>query len=122
MSLSLLVLEQTLRNKVDSLSREKHDRLKVLKKYSAQDQALCDVLCITPYYIPSGSVPSKQQLEDLEKHIAASQTEKVQYHCMLWMRSMGLLGILWRNINVSCEKKSWYNIKNFMSSSNNTRV
>ncbi len=51
--------------------------MKQLKVLKDQDQHLCDVLCTTPYYIPTGSVPSNEQLEELERHIKTLKEEKV---------------------------------------------
>ncbi|KAK3094373.1 hypothetical protein FSP39_000913 [Pinctada imbricata] len=74
--LTMLQLEKDLRAKVDALSKEKHDRLKSLNHLKEQDQKLCDVMCCTPYYIPSGSIPSSDQLHALEKHVKSLVTEK----------------------------------------------
>jgi hypothetical protein len=32
---------------------------------------------MTPYYIPTGSVPSERQLAELDEHISALEVEKV---------------------------------------------
>ena len=62
---------------MDVLSKEKHARVKQLRQLKDQDQHLCDVLCATPYYVPSGAVPSDQQLTELKQHITSLEQEKV---------------------------------------------
>nr|XP_022335550.1 protein regulator of cytokinesis 1-like isoform X2 [Crassostrea virginica] len=74
--LSMLQCEKDLRAKVDSLSGEKQERLKTLKMLKDQDQLLCDAMCLTPYYIPTGSTPSNDQLKALEQHVNSLKTEK----------------------------------------------
>ena len=64
---------------VDTLTKEKHDRLKKLKSFSTVDQHLCDVLCSTPYYIPTGSIPTPEQLVELEEHVKKLEVEKVRF-------------------------------------------
>ena len=76
--LSILQLEKELRTQVDLLAKKKHERMKQLKKLKETDQHLCDVLCTTPYYIPTGSVPSNEQLKELEQHIQTLSEEKVR--------------------------------------------
>ena len=73
----MLQLEKDLRASVDALSKEKQERLKSLKHLKDQDQLLCDAMCLTPYYIPSGSVPTSDQLHALEKHVKSLISEKV---------------------------------------------
>ena len=75
--LTILQMEKSLRTRVDALAKEKHERKKRLKKLHDEDQRLCDILLTTPYYIPTGSVPSKEELESLEKHIQQLTDEKV---------------------------------------------
>lgn len=70
-------MEKDLRTHVNTYETEKHERLKQLKSLKEQDQHLCDVMCDTPYYIPTGSVPSKEQLKELEGHVATLEKEKV---------------------------------------------
>ena len=78
--LSILQLEKELRTQVDILAKKKHDRMKQLKKLKDTDQHLCDLLCTTPYYIPTGSIPSMEQLKELEQHIQTLSDEKVFIH------------------------------------------
>ena len=77
----MLQCEKDLRAKVDSLSGEKQERLKSLKMLKDQDQLLCDAMCLTPYYIPTGSTPSNDQLKALEQHVNSLKTEKVIKIC-----------------------------------------
>ena len=75
-------LEKKLREQVDFLKREKHDRMKKLKKLKEIDQHLCDVLCVTPYYIPSGKVPTLQEMQEMQHHIDGLQAKKVLCKCV----------------------------------------
>ncbi|XP_056006579.1 protein regulator of cytokinesis 1-like isoform X3 [Ostrea edulis] len=74
--LSMLQREKDLRAKAESLTQEKQERLKTLKHLKDQDQYLCDAMCLTPYYIPTGSTPSIEQLKSLEQHVNSLKAEK----------------------------------------------
>ncbi|XP_053146581.1 protein regulator of cytokinesis 1-like isoform X2 [Hemicordylus capensis] len=67
--LSILQLEKELRLALDAALKEKQERLKELKQLQEEDQSLCVELCLTPYYIPTGSVPSRLELEELKEHV-----------------------------------------------------
>ena len=69
--------EKELRTKLDCMTREKQERMTMVMALREQDQSLCDILCATPYYIPTDSVPSQDQLRQLEDHIKAMESEKV---------------------------------------------
>ena len=84
--LSVLRLEKNLTAQLEKLNAEKNERLKKAKNLKDQDQHLCDVLCVTPFYIPSGTVPSLEQLSNLEQHIASLTKEKV---CSMIYFSLG---------------------------------
>jgi protein regulator of cytokinesis 1 len=73
----MLKLDEDLRLKLKELTKVKRERLKELKELKEKEQHLCDVLCVTPYYIPTGSVPDSQQISELKKHIATLGAEKV---------------------------------------------
>ncbi|XP_041369390.1 protein regulator of cytokinesis 1-like isoform X2 [Gigantopelta aegis] len=74
--MSMIQKEKDLRAKLNSLKAEKSERLRLYKSLKLQDQHLCDVLQMTPYYIPSGTVPTTEQLSELEKHLDARNAEK----------------------------------------------
>ncbi|KAI8513726.1 PREDICTED: protein regulator of cytokinesis 1-like isoform X1 [Branchiostoma belcheri] len=74
--LSILTLEKELRTRVDTLAKEKHDRMKQLSSLREKEQQLCDALCTTPFYIAPDTVPSNDQLAKLRQHISTLQTEK----------------------------------------------
>ncbi|XP_077089068.1 protein regulator of cytokinesis 1 isoform X2 [Siphateles boraxobius] len=74
--LTVLQLEKNLRCHVDSLLKEKNERLSELSDLKKQDEELCVTLCATPYYIPSGSVPSRTQLQELREHVEKLGKEK----------------------------------------------
>ncbi|KAH0628441.1 hypothetical protein JD844_009613 [Phrynosoma platyrhinos] len=67
--LTILQLEKELRLALDSVLKEKHERLVVLQQLQQEDQLLCTELCSIPYYIPTGSVPSSLELKELKEHI-----------------------------------------------------
>ncbi|XP_067849085.1 protein regulator of cytokinesis 1 isoform X2 [Heptranchias perlo] len=71
-----LQLEKELRNKVDALLQEKNGRMKEYETLLKEDQALCTDLCKTPYYIPTGKVPSLQELKALKDHLISAAEEK----------------------------------------------
>ncbi|XP_051733713.1 protein regulator of cytokinesis 1 isoform X1 [Ctenopharyngodon idella] len=74
--LTVLQMEKNLRCRVESLLKEKNERLKELSDLKKQDEELCVTLCSTPYYIPSGSVPSQTQLQELKEHVEKLSKEK----------------------------------------------
>ena len=76
-TLTLLEQERELRLHVLQLEKTKHDRMKAARKLKRRDQSLCDLLCATPYYIPTGVVPSEDQVKELEEHVNALDTQKV---------------------------------------------
>uniref|UniRef100_A0A8C2DUP2 Zgc:86764 n=1 Tax=Cyprinus carpio TaxID=7962 RepID=A0A8C2DUP2_CYPCA len=75
--LTVLQMEKNLRCHVESLLKERNERLRDLSDLKKQDEDLCVTLCSTPYYIPSGSVPSRTQLQELQEHVEKLVKEKV---------------------------------------------
>ncbi|XP_062984523.1 protein regulator of cytokinesis 1-like [Elgaria multicarinata webbii] len=67
--LTILQLEKAFRLALEGALKEKQERLTKLKQLQQDDQALCTELCATPYYIPTGSIPSSVELEELKEHI-----------------------------------------------------
>ncbi|PIK37786.1 hypothetical protein BSL78_25384 [Apostichopus japonicus] len=51
------------------------DRLETLQK---TEQLLCDILSTTPMYIPTGTVPTDEQLKLLQEHIETLRADKQQ--------------------------------------------
>ena len=80
-ALTLLELERQLRLQVMQLEKTKHDRMKITRKLQRRDQALCDLFITTPYYIPTGIVPSEEQIKELEEHVSALEAQKVCLSC-----------------------------------------
>ncbi|XP_067106917.1 protein regulator of cytokinesis 1 isoform X3 [Osmerus mordax] len=76
--LTVLQMEKHLRDEVDALGREKAERLLEKQQLEKQDKDLCVELCATPYYIPTGSIPSTTQLKELRQHIATLTEEKTK--------------------------------------------
>ncbi|XP_016368247.1 protein regulator of cytokinesis 1-like [Sinocyclocheilus rhinocerous] len=74
--LTVLQMEKNLQCRVESLLKEKNERLRELSDLKKQDEELCVTLCATPYYIPSGSVPSRTQLQELQEHVKKLGNEK----------------------------------------------
>ncbi|XP_075705979.1 protein regulator of cytokinesis 1-like isoform X2 [Rhinoderma darwinii] len=75
-NMTILQIERDLRVRLELLTNQKNERLEELKILQQKDQALCSDLCVTPYYIPSGSIPSLIQLEELKEHIKVQTEEK----------------------------------------------
>ncbi|XP_066430417.1 protein regulator of cytokinesis 1-like isoform X2 [Eleutherodactylus coqui] len=73
---TILQTEKDLRVRLEFLTKQKSDRLEELKRLQEEDLALCTDLCVTPYYIPSGSIPSLKQMEELKQHIQVQTEEK----------------------------------------------
>ncbi|XP_048477450.1 protein regulator of cytokinesis 1-like isoform X2 [Rhincodon typus] len=71
-----LQLEKELRKKVETLVEEKNGRIAECEMLLKEDQALCTDLCKTPYYVPTGKVPSLQELEGLRNHLISTAKEK----------------------------------------------
>ncbi|KAL7854175.1 hypothetical protein AOLI_G00210190 [Acnodon oligacanthus] len=74
--LTVLQMEKNLRFRLETLLKEKSERMKELNDLRQQDEELCVTLCATPYYIPSGSMPSRTQLQELKEHIEKLSEEK----------------------------------------------
>lgn len=69
--------EKILRSKVETMAKEKKDRVAKYDNLHSRDEHLCEVLSTSTYYIPPGKVPTLEQLRELEKHVAQLQMEKV---------------------------------------------
>lgn len=65
----MLQLEREYRLALEAAVKEKRERLEKSRQLQQEDQALCAELCATPYYIPTGSVPSSLELRELEEHV-----------------------------------------------------
>jgi len=73
---SLVALENQLRNDVDTLNKEKHDRLKWLRRIRAEEQSICVELVMTQHEINFIGTPSLEQLRELEQNISFLKSEK----------------------------------------------
>ncbi|XP_029986981.1 protein regulator of cytokinesis 1b [Sphaeramia orbicularis] len=78
--ISILQQEKNIRTRMEALTKEKTLRMQQLKTLMDQDQELCDILCSDPYGISADTVPSLQQLEDLQQHIRNQNEEKMRRH------------------------------------------
>lgn len=74
----MLQQERNIRTQVEALIKEKTRRMQQLKALLEQDQDLCDILRSVPYGIAPDSVPSLEQLENFQQHIANQKAEKVR--------------------------------------------
>ncbi|XP_063281401.1 protein regulator of cytokinesis 1-like isoform X2 [Pelobates fuscus] len=74
--LTVLQMEKDLRVKLDCLKAEKRKRLEELRQLQQEDQDLCTELFVTPYYVPTGMMPTHQQLVELKEHIRVQTEEK----------------------------------------------
>lgn len=70
-------MEKNLRCCAESLQKEKNERMRELNDLMKHDEELCVTLCATPYYVPTGSVPSRAQLQELQEHVEKLDKEKV---------------------------------------------
>jgi len=84
--LTIIQLEKRLRQCVETMTKEKQERLKLMKSRMKVDQQLCDALNAIPYYIPTGSVPTDQQLDELEQHIRDLESEQVHVNSTGFVR------------------------------------
>ncbi|KAL8570402.1 hypothetical protein ACOMHN_035820 [Nucella lapillus] len=78
--LSMVQKEKELRMKLDSVKREKQERMSRLKQLLDEDEAVCQALCATPFYLCQHTVPTQHELQQLEAHIAGLQAEKEKRH------------------------------------------
>lgn len=70
-------IERELKQEVQCWENEKQKRLDDLKELTAIEQSLCDIMHATPMYIPSGVVPTREQIEKLRVHTDQLAKEKV---------------------------------------------
>jgi len=75
-SLTLLQTESKLRNDVDTLNKEKHDRLKSLKRLRSDEQELCDRLVMPQHELNFEGCPTLEQLRELEQNVKFLKSEK----------------------------------------------
>ncbi|PWA29102.1 hypothetical protein CCH79_00006332 [Gambusia affinis] len=76
--ISMLQQEKNIRTEVEALKTERNRRMQQLKALLDQDQDLCDVLCSMPYGVAADCVPSLEQLENFQQHIAQQNEEKAK--------------------------------------------
>uniref|UniRef100_A0A8C5N7E4 Protein regulator of cytokinesis 1-like n=1 Tax=Gouania willdenowi TaxID=441366 RepID=A0A8C5N7E4_GOUWI len=81
---SMLQQERNIRTRVEVLTKEKARRLQQLQVLLEQDQDLCDVLCCEPHGLNAPgnapTVPSLQQLQELQQHVSNQQEERAKRH------------------------------------------
>ncbi|XP_029316733.1 protein regulator of cytokinesis 1b isoform X2 [Cottoperca gobio] len=74
--ISMLQQEKNIRTQVEALLKERTQRMQQLKVLLEQEQDLCDILCSMPYGIAPDSVPTLEQLESFDQHVANHNAEK----------------------------------------------
>ncbi|XP_047666931.1 protein regulator of cytokinesis 1b isoform X3 [Tachysurus fulvidraco] len=77
---TMLQQEKDIRTFLEVMLKQKGQRMQTLKTLIEQDQDLCDILCLEPFSISASSVPSLEQLENFQQHIAQLTAEKEQRH------------------------------------------
>lgn len=77
-NISLLQLEAKLRSDVDTLNKEKHDRLKTLKRLRGEEQAMCDRLVMSQHELNFEGCPTLDQLRELEQNVKFLKAEKMK--------------------------------------------
>ncbi|XP_071550487.1 protein regulator of cytokinesis 1-like isoform X2 [Panulirus ornatus] len=92
--LTLLELDALLQERVERLQQTKNERLENLRHLQEKDEGLCELLSETPYYIPSGLVPSAEDLQAVEEHIKCMEKEKEQREETFRKLKAGLLMFL----------------------------
>jgi len=64
----------------NQLNKLKRERVCSLASLKSVEQELCDQLCTTPCYIPTGTIPSEEQLEQL-KVCSFKCTDWIDHRC-----------------------------------------
>ncbi|KAG7157017.1 regulator of cytokinesis 1-like 1 [Homarus americanus] len=92
--LTLLELDALMQERVEKLQQIMNERLETLRHLQEKDEGLCEVLNETPYYIPSGFVPSTDDLKAVEEHVRSMEKEKVEREKTFRSLKAGLLKFL----------------------------
>ena len=93
-------IERELKQEVQCWETEKQKRLDDLKELTAIEQSLCDIMHTTPMYIPSGVVPTREQIEKLRVHTDQLAKEKVSKSVIL-LTPLFLNEIVYRSVPLS---------------------
>ncbi|KAK7074254.1 hypothetical protein SK128_021713 [Halocaridina rubra] len=104
---TLLELENYLCSHVKILMKNANERRECVKKLQLQEQALCERLIEEPTELPKRTVPSKEDLDLLEKKIRTLQQEKINREKMfhqLQNRISELMEELEQKANTSFER------------------
>ncbi|XP_013869034.1 protein regulator of cytokinesis 1 isoform X2 [Austrofundulus limnaeus] len=78
--ISILQLEKDSRICLETLEKQKQQRLEALKDLIDKDHDLCDIMCTTPFSIDKSVVPSAEQLESFHSYINNLTKEKERRH------------------------------------------
>ncbi|XP_047133005.1 protein regulator of cytokinesis 1 isoform X1 [Hydra vulgaris] len=97
-NLSLLQLENRLRGEVDTLNKEKHDRLKSLKRIRNDEQLLCERLMMPQHELVFIGCPTLDQLRELEQNVKFLKTEKTS-RMTLFKKLQASIMQLWRELD-----------------------
>ncbi|CAG5117301.1 unnamed protein product [Candidula unifasciata] len=74
--LTMVQKEKILRSKVETMAKEKKDRMAKYDILHSRDEHLSEVLSTPTYTVSPGKVPTLEQLRELEKHVARLQEER----------------------------------------------
>ncbi|XP_053650951.1 protein regulator of cytokinesis 1 isoform X2 [Cherax quadricarinatus] len=92
--LTLLELDAMMQERMEKLQQLKDERQETLKHLQEKDEGLCELLCETPYFIPSGLVPSREDLHAMEEHVKTMEKEKEEREKTFQKLKAGLLNFL----------------------------
>uniref|UniRef100_A0A673C9H7 Protein regulator of cytokinesis 1-like n=1 Tax=Sphaeramia orbicularis TaxID=375764 RepID=A0A673C9H7_9TELE len=73
---TMLQMEKNYRTKLEVMKEHKRQRLEELKRLTAKDCELCDIMCTTPFSINKNSLPSLTQLEAYRAYLDELTKEK----------------------------------------------
>uniref|UniRef100_A0A673C9G8 Protein regulator of cytokinesis 1-like n=1 Tax=Sphaeramia orbicularis TaxID=375764 RepID=A0A673C9G8_9TELE len=77
---TMLQMEKNYRTKLEVMKEHKRQRLEELKRLTAKDCELCDIMCTTPFSINKNSLPSLTQLEAYRAYLDELTKEKERRH------------------------------------------
>lgn len=97
--MSILMLENDLRTKVDALKMEKHERLKTLKNLRERESQFCERMCLSPHNLGDVNVPTMEQLKELEANLLYLEKEQAKRLNTL-MEVKHAVTTLWRDLEM----------------------
>ncbi|XP_076060235.1 protein regulator of cytokinesis 1-like isoform X2 [Oratosquilla oratoria] len=92
--LTALEMDEKLQSVLDDLRTKKEERMAEVAALHEKDQGLCEYLCETPHYIPSGCLPSVEDLQAVKDHILLMEKEKNDRQATFIVLKKGIMGFL----------------------------